>query len=55
MNLKRFKLTLACAVTVYIAPVQAQLRIVDYNTGGAARSGIGTILAAIGAKNCIWC
>ena len=31
--------------------VQAQLRIVDYNTGGAARPGLGTLLEAIGVES----
>jgi endonuclease/exonuclease/phosphatase family metal-dependent hydrolase len=33
------------------AHASAQIRVVDYNTGGAARQGLGTIFAAMGAES----
>lgn len=39
------------ALLLAAASLHAQLRIVDYNTAGDARAGIGTIFAAIGAES----
>ena len=40
-----------CSVLLLVAkPVEAQLRIVDYNTAGGPRAGLSTVLEAIGQE-----
>lgn len=45
------KLWLACFSLLFSFSATAQLRIVDYNTGGAARPSLSTVLAAMGAES----
>src|SRR4051812_38117883 len=44
-------LTVLCSASILQESAQAQLRVVQYNTAGAARTGLADILQAIGAEN----